>query len=308
MALPQAQQRETEYAPQRAPVKSLHVLSSGTVEQHKEHRYGTKMPLMWWVLTSRSWVKAPIHYFLIEHRDGLVLFDTGLDPAIKTDPKYISQAIGRFLLHRIFRIHITEEDRLDKVLTRASFSAKDVRTAVISHLHFDHVGGISEIGQAKLLVSAQEWARLSEPRPEHDWFLKEHIELPTAQWSPIDFVPTDDPLLESFDGTYDVAGDGSMVLVPTPGHTPGSLSMLIRSDDMPPVLLIGDLAYEEDMLIKNVVPGLGDPAVLRQTYAKIGTLKEYLPDLVIVPSHDSKAAEIVAGLLPGRKGQGGSAE
>ena len=49
-------------------------------------------------MLSRRWVRVPINVFVIEHRDGLVLFDTGLDPAIKANPRYISQAIGRFLL------------------------------------------------------------------------------------------------------------------------------------------------------------------------------------------------------------------
>ena len=97
-------------------IKAVHVITTGYVEQHKEHRYGTSKPLMWWVLTSRSWVKAPITAFVIEHRDGLVLFDTGLDPALVSDPDYISSPIGRFLLKKIFRIHIGPEDALATAL------------------------------------------------------------------------------------------------------------------------------------------------------------------------------------------------
>jgi len=77
-------------------IRSVRVFSSGSAEQHKEHRYGTVMPRLWWVLTSRSWLKVPINYFLIEHRDGPVLFDTGLDPAIATNERYISSPIGDF--------------------------------------------------------------------------------------------------------------------------------------------------------------------------------------------------------------------
>ena len=71
-------------------VKAVHLLTTGFGEQHREHRYGTALPRMWWVLTSRSWIKVPINAFLIEHRDGLVLFDTGIDPAIASDPRYLS--------------------------------------------------------------------------------------------------------------------------------------------------------------------------------------------------------------------------
>ena len=249
---------------------------------------------MWWVLFSRSWIEIPINYFLIEHRDGLLLFDTGLDPAIKSDPRYISSPIGRFLLQRIFRLNIGSDDRLDRLLEAQNFYASDVRKAVISHLHFDHVGGIAQIPEAELIVSSQEWTQLSKPHPEREWILREHIELPGAKWSPFEFEPTEDPLLAPFGGADDVAGDGSMMLLPTPGHTPGSISMLVRSADWPPILLVADLAYQEDLIFREQFPGTGDASKLRTSYAKVRGLKEQLPDLVIVPSHDWGAREAIA--------------
>lgn len=272
-------------------IKSLHVLSSGWAEQHKEHRYGTWMPKTLWALLSRSWVKLPINYFLIEHRDGPVLFDTGLDPEILTDPTYISSPIGRFFLRQVFRFDATSGDRLDNVVKAAGFTSKAITRAVISHLHFDHIGGIEQIPQAELIVSDREWAQLSTDHPERNWILREHIEIPGARWQPIQFQPTDDPLLLGFDGTYDVAGDGSMVLLPTPGHTPGSLSMLIRREGWRPILLVGDLTYEAALLEKDITPGIGDAAELRKSYANVRHLKEQLPDLVIVPSHDFAAVD-----------------
>ncbi len=271
-------------------IKTVHTFSTGSGAQHKEHRYGSWMPRLLWALTSRSWVGLPINVFLIEHEDGLVLFDTGLDPALKTDPNYISQAIGRFLVDRIFRFDIAPDDKLGQQLDRMGVAPVAVTKAVISHLHFDHVGGIADIPQAELLVSEREWAQLSDPHPEREWILREHIEIPHAKWRPIKFQPADDPLLEPFDGYYDVMDDGSMVLLPTPGHTPGSMSMLLRSLRMPPVLLIGDLAYEEKSIMEDRAPGTGDAKVLRASYAKVRALKEKLPDLVIVPSHDENAA------------------
>ncbi len=279
-------------APATQPaIRSLQVFSSGSGEQHKEHRYGSRVPQLWWVLTSRSWVKVPINYFLIDHCDGPILFDTGLDPAIATDSQYISSLIGKFLLRRIFRLHINEEDRLDKVLAANGHNAKDIRTAVISHLHFDHVGGISHIPQAELIVSAREWEQLSQPHPEYEWILKEHIRIPHANWRPFAFQPTDDPLFDGFEGIYDVTGDGSMILLPTPGHTPGSLSMLVRSEGWAPILLAGDLTYEADLIETDATPGTGDATALRASYKKVRRLRELLPDLVIAPSHDFAAAK-----------------
>ncbi len=126
-------------------IKAVHEITTGHVEQHKEHRYGTSKPLMWWVLTSRSWVKAPINAYAIEHRDGLVLFDTGVDPALVSDPEYISSPIGRFILKKVFRSHIGPEDSLDKKLEAINLAAADVSKVIVSHLHFDHIGGIAHV-------------------------------------------------------------------------------------------------------------------------------------------------------------------
>ena len=76
-------------------IKRVHVFSTGSAEQHKEHRYGSRLPVMWWLLTSRSWIEVPINAFVLEHRDGLVLFDTGMNPAIGSDPGYINSAIAK---------------------------------------------------------------------------------------------------------------------------------------------------------------------------------------------------------------------
>ncbi len=278
-------------------IKAVHEITTGYAEQHKEHRYGTSKPLMWWVLTSTSWVKAPITLFAIEHRDGLVLFDTGLDPAIVSDPDYISSPIGRFLLRRIFRFHAGPDDALDKQLEAINLSAADVRKVVISHLHFDHIGGIAHVPNAELLVSKDEWQRLNQPNPEHDWILREHIELPGANWRPIDFVPTSDPLLTPFGVCHDCMGDGSMMLLPTPGHTPGSMSMLVRCSGLPPLLFVGDLTYEIELLRNDQVPGVGDAEQLKASFAKVRELRKALPDLVVLPSHDPSVSDTLAAIM-----------
>lgn len=286
-----------DLVPTRDPksrISSVRVLQCGRAEQHKEHRYGSRLPQLWWVFFGRSWVDLPLQAFLIEHREGLVLFDTGIDPAIQSDKGYIKQAIGRFLLARIFRFHLNLSDRIDHALARVGAVASEIRTAIISHLHFDHVGGIAQIPQADLLVSAREWAILSEPHAEREWILREHIEIPDAKWRQITFQPSDDPLFDGFDGIHDVAGDGSMILLPTPGHTAGSMSMLIRQNGWDPILLVGDLTYEAALLEKGIVPGTGDKETLLASFAKVRGLRGQLPGLAIVASHDFGAEAVIS--------------
>lgn len=275
-------------------IDSVHLFSTGSAKQHKEHRFGSWAPKVWWALTSRSWVEIPINVFVIKHRDGLVLFDTGLDPAVVSDPNYVDSAIGRFFMGRVFRFDIGPKDTIAENLRRLNLCAEEVKTVVISHLHFDHIGGLAEVSQAELLVSRQEWQKLSEPHPERDYVFREHIELPTAKWRPIDFAATDDPLLTLFGGSYDVMGDGTMMLLPTPGHTAGSLSMLIRDGERAPILLIGDLSYSPKLLLRDQLPGVyDDQTLLRASFAKVRELKALVPDLVILSSHDPAAADLL---------------
>ena len=283
-----------------ALIRFVHAISTGSGEQHKEHRYGSRMPQLWWVLTSRSWIGVPITVYVLEHRDGLVLFDAGMDPAIGTDPNYVSSAIGRFFLRRLFRFHIGPDDSLTQKLHALEYDPANVRKIIVSHLHFDHIGGIAEVPQAELIVSRDEWRQLSCPHPERDFILREHIELPGARWRQIDFAPTDDPLFAPFGGCYDVMGDESMILLPTPGHTPGSMSMLARSNVFPPLLFVGDLTYEVEMLMKDLVPGTGDPTQLRSSFAKVRALKEQLPDLVVLPAHDAASTQTLRAVVPSK--------
>lgn len=280
---------------EKPALSTITSFSTGSAEQHSEHRYGSRMPKTMWALLSRSWVEVPINVFVLEHRDGLVLFDTGLNPAISSDPDYIASAVGQFFLRKVFRLHIGPEDSLSRNLERLRFSASDVRKVIFSHLHFDHIGGIREVPQAELLVSRKEWSQLSEPHPERDWILREHIDLPNTRWRQVEFLRTDDSTIAAFGVCHDVMGDGSMVLLPTPGHTPGSMSLLVRSAGYPPLLFVGDLSYAPELLMQDRVPGVySDKVQLRSSFAKVRALKEALPNLLILGSHDPAAADALA--------------
>jgi glyoxylase-like metal-dependent hydrolase (beta-lactamase superfamily II) len=172
----------------------------------------------------------------------------------------------------------------------SGYSVADVKKAVISHLHGDHIGGIREILHADLVVSSEEWEHMLKPHSERHFIFRRDIELPGAKWQRISFQPTDDPSIAPFTHTFDLMGDGSMVLLPTPGHSPGSLSMLVRRDGAPPLLLVGDLCYGLELLERCQFPGTGDRKELQASFAKVLALKERMPDMVILPAHDPEAA------------------
>ena len=87
-----------------------------------------------------------------------------------------------------------------------------------------------------------------------------------------------------FTESLDVIGDGSLVLLPTPGHAEGSISLLIRRGASPLLLLAGDLTYGAELLERSQVPGVGNRRRLAETTGKVLALKEQMPGLVVLPT------------------------
>jgi len=78
------------------PISRVSVLSTGTVQIRPEHVGPTRKNTYLWLATSREWTDPrPINTYVIEHRDGLVLFDTGQDRASVTDPELLPERIDR---------------------------------------------------------------------------------------------------------------------------------------------------------------------------------------------------------------------
>lgn len=276
---------------QAGPIRRVAVVSTGAVAIRPEHVGPTKKSQTRWLLTSRTWTAPlPINVYVLEHERGLVLFDTGQDRASITDPKYFPGGpLGR-IYSRLARFEIGAGDTLAAQLAAAGFDIGDVTTVILSHLHQDHIGGLPELGHADIMVSEAEYDDVSKPAPELRGLLRKHIQLPGLRWKPIEYSALKDDKLAPFTIGYDVFDDGSLVIVPTPGHTPGSMSMVVRRPGFAPLILVGDLTYDIERMEHGDVPGSGNQPQMHQSSEQVLALQQRMPGLVILAAHDPSAA------------------
>jgi len=176
----------------------------------------------------------PVPSWLIEHPRGNVLFDTGLHADLQTDTSRLRQ------LFETTRVDFDKGEELPTRLTAAGYSPADIDLVVFSHLHFDHAGGTCEIPNARLVLQASEWKAGHHPKL---------VEL--GLYDPDSFDIGHD--VEQIEGIHDIFGDGSVVCVPTPGHTPGHQALRVELSSGP-VVLCGDCIYFERMLESMSVP------------------------------------------------------
>jgi glyoxylase-like metal-dependent hydrolase (beta-lactamase superfamily II) len=277
------------------PIGRVSVLSTGSVAIRPEHVGPTWKNTYVWLFTSTRWTEPrPINVYVIEHRHGLVLFDAGQDRSSVTAPDYFPGGLTGLVYSRLARFDIGPGDTLAAGLSRLGYRADDVRTAVISHLHQDHIGGLPVLGTADIVVSSAEWKTLERPFPEARGFLRRHIELPGLRWRQIVPESFSDSALAPFTAGHDLFGDGSLVVLPTPGHTPGSVSMLVRRPGRAPLLLVGDLTYDADLLAAGKLPGVGSKKQMRRAVGQVNALRQAMPDLVVLAAHDPRAADLLA--------------
>lgn len=161
-------------------------------------------------------VILPVPSFVIEHSQGVVLFDTGMPVEAMDDPVGALGGMGHFLLARGWES--TSRMRIDRQLADLGIGTQDVTHVITSHLHLDHCGGHHLFPDAKHYVGHGEWGFARCPTPmQADAYLPSLLDrLGGLSWR---VVP---------DVDIDLFGDGSIHILALPGHTPGSLGLRVR--------------------------------------------------------------------------------
>lgn len=185
-------------------------------------------------------IDAPILAYLIETANGRILYDVGCDYSKIAD----AERSARYYDPENFHFGppcMTEEQRVPSWLGRLGLRPADIDVVFISHLHFDHAGGLNELRQCGC------GADVHVQKDELDAALSGE----DAACFQDEFV--DQPALRVVEGEYDLGA--GVRAISTPGHTAGHMSMWLEMPKGPPVLLAGDAADLTENIADEVPPG-----------------------------------------------------
>ncbi len=233
---------------------------------------------------SREWSEwLPIYAWLIEHPEGLILVDTG-ETARTAEPGYFPrwQPYYRFAV----RMEVLAEDEAGPQLSRLGFDPDDVHLVILTHLHTDHAGGLHHFPRSDTLVSEAEYQGAQGLSGEMMGYLPHRW----PEWFAPQFLQFEHSPFGSFDRSFRVTKAGDVVIVPTPGHTPHHVSVIVQSESVN-YFLAGDATYAEQFLIDRQPDGVSaNPEVSLDTIDRILRYAETTP-LIYLPSHDPVSAQ-----------------
>jgi glyoxylase-like metal-dependent hydrolase (beta-lactamase superfamily II) len=204
--------------------------------------------------------------YLIQHRNGTLLWNTGLPDALAQLPG--GTRVGPYTLHRT--------KTLLSQLQETGYSPDSIRYVGFSHMHPDHSGNGNAFAQSTILMQQEEYDAAFGPEPEK------------YRFNPQNYSQLKNAKVVKLTGDYDVFGDGSVVIKRTPGHTPGHQSLFVRLPQSGAILLSGDLVHFRDNWDNKRVPAFNFSreetlqsmakmeAFMQQTGAKL--LIEHDPD------------------------------
>lgn len=196
------------------------------------------------ITTPKSkWLWLPVYSYLIEHPKGLILFDTGwhreMSPKGVWNRRAQIRSLGSWFLFQVNQGRIAAGEAIGEQLETLGYRSSDIDYVLLSHLDCDHANGLRQVKDAKhILVSHAEMQGAKRKgfqiriRFQQRWW--QGVDIKTFDWN-----GEEGPVGKS----YDVLGDGSLLMVNIPGHSEGLCALKISREDGRFVLLFADGGY-----------------------------------------------------------------
>jgi len=202
--------------------------------------------------------------YLIKHGDEYMLWDTG---------------------HSMSAPNVAPKVSLVDALAKADVKPDQIKYIGISHYHADHTGQVDSFPKATVLIGAKEWEAITSAKPA-----------PGVNFKPFEGWIKGDNKVEPQPIDKDVFGDGSVIILRTPGHTPGHQSLLVKLAEKGPVIITGDAVHFHENLDSDGVPAFNFDRA--QTVASIQRLKKIAENLkgTIIIQHDARDVDKLAAL------------
>jgi len=169
-----------------------------------------------------------------------------------------------------------------------------VRWVILSHVHLDHAGGLMDLPQMPVLLTREELQFANDPEAQAKGFtIAAHTQkFPPASAPTLKFDATP---YETFDESIDLYKDGSVVVVPLRGHTPGSVGIFVNLSPTRRLFYVGDAVDDERGFEERVGKSLilqdsdNDMALANQITGRLSELHKKVPGLAIIPAHGRSA-------------------
>jgi len=214
----------------------------------------------------------PIHLWVVEHDGRRILVDTGETAAARDIP--------------FARFRVGADDELPAALATIGLTIGDIDEVVLTHMHGDHVDGAVHLQRPVLVHDAE----LAYARSTVSRFLQRVLRQPLPDGVEYEPVKLDGGPFGAFEASRPLTGDGRVVAVATPGHTPGHISVICIDDEGRHVLLAGDATDTLEQLHARRHDAVGPkPAITVATIDRILAHAREHPT-VYLPSHDPESA------------------
>jgi len=194
--------------------------------------------------------------YVVKHGDDVMVWDTGFVPGSNPNAPKVS---------------LTEQ------LAQLKIKPEQVKYVGISHFHGDHTGQLPSLPDATLLIGAKEWEALTAPKP-----------MAGANVDAFKHWISGGGKVEPQPADKDVFGDGTVVILRTPGHTPGHQSLLVRTKGSGAFILVGDAAHFHENYESDGVPGFNYDRA--QTIASLERIKAIAKNVkaTVIIQHDPR--------------------